>query len=199
VASQPAYWQKVARKNIEPTRQAVQDILDENFSAIRYTLNDYWIDTYLSSANYLSDKNSVINAADRAKAEVIRLWTSQWKAAAENVWNEYKNELTNEGMTLIVLRGEQNKSLRQKTSLEQQTASHEDELEKIATDSQEDLDRCEQFVHFLDEEYLNTLNERLDSAFQERDDCDALLQILSCVALKNQREDLMNLTEKYSG
>ncbi|MFH7099029.1 hypothetical protein ACHWI2_41830, partial [Klebsiella pneumoniae] len=69
---------------------------------------------------------------------------------------------------------------------------------KIATDSQEDLARCEQFVHFLDEEYLNTLNERLDSAFRERDDCDALLQILSCVALKNQREDLMNLTEKYS-
>jgi hypothetical protein len=199
VASQPAYWQKVARRNIEPTRQAVQDILDENFSAIRFTLNDYWIDTYLSSANYLSDKNSVIHAADRAKAEVIRLWTSQWKAAAENVWNEYKSELTNEGMTLDVLRGEQNKSLRKKTSLEQQAASQEDELEKIATDSQDDLARCEQFVHFLDEEYLNTLNERLDSAFQERDDCDALLQILSCVALKNQREDLMNLTEKYSG
>ncbi len=120
------------------------------------------------------------------------------KAAAENVWNEYKSELTNEGMTLDVLREEQNKSLRQKTSLEQQIASLEDELVKIATDSQEDLARCEQFVHFLDEEYLNTLNERLDSAFRERDDCDALLQILSCVALKNQREDLMNLTEKYS-
>ncbi|MEA9395733.1 hypothetical protein [Lelliottia amnigena] len=194
-----AYWQKVARKNIEPTRQAVQDILDEKFSAIRYTLNDYWIDTYLSSANYSSDKNRVIHAADNAKAEVIRLWVSQWKAAAENVWNEYKSELTKEGITLDVLRGEQNKSLRQQTSLEQQTDSHKVQLEKIATDSQEDLARCEQFVHFLDEEYLNTLSERLGSAFQERDDCDALLQILSCVALKNQREDLMNLTEKYSG
>jgi hypothetical protein len=194
-----AYWQKVARKNIEPTRQAVQDILDEKFSAIRYTLNDYWIDTYLSSANYSSDKNSVIHAADNAKAEVIRLWVSQWKAAAENVWNEYKSELTKEGITLDVLRGEQNKSLRQQTSLEQQTDSHKVQLEKIATDSQDDLARCEQFVHFLDEEYLNTLSERLGSAFQERDDCDALLQILSCVALKNQREDLMNLTEKYSG
>lgn len=194
-----AYWQKVARKNIEPTRQAVQDILDEKFSAIRYKLNDYWIDTYLSSANYSSDKNSVIHAADNAKAEVIRLWVSQWKAAAENVWNEYKSELTKEGITLDVLRGEQNKSLRQQTSLEQQTDSHKVQLEKIATDSQDDLARCEQFVHFLDEEYLDTLSERLGSAFQERDDCDALLQILSCVALKNQREDLMNLTEKYSG
>lgn len=48
VASQSTYWKKVARKNVEPTRQSVQDILDENFSAIRYTLNDYWIDTYLS-------------------------------------------------------------------------------------------------------------------------------------------------------
>ncbi|GKW23867.1 hypothetical protein PEC311524_14610 [Pectobacterium carotovorum subsp. carotovorum] len=199
VDNKSAYWQKVARKNIEPTRQAVQDILDEKFSAIRYTLNDYWIDTYLSSANYSSDKNRVIHAADNAKAEVIRLWTSRWKAAAENVWYEYKSELTKEGITLDVLRGEQNKSLRQRTSLEQQTDSHKVQLEKIATDSQEDLARCEQFVHFLDEEYLNTLSERLDSAFQERDDCDALLQILSCVALKNQREDLMNLTEKYSG
>lgn len=199
VENKSAYWQKVARKNIEPTRQAVQDILDEKFSAIRYTLNDYWIDAYLSSANYSSDKNRVIHAADNAKAEVIRLWTSQWKAAAENVWNEYKSELTKEGITLDMLRGEQNKSLRQQTSLEQRTDSHKVQLEKIATDSQEDLARCEQFVHFLDEEYLNTLSERLDSAFQERDDCDALLQILSCVALKNQREDLMNLTEKYSG
>ncbi|MEI7201604.1 MULTISPECIES: hypothetical protein [Pectobacterium] len=199
VDNKSAYWQKVARKNIEPTRQAVQDILDEKFSAIRYTLNDYWIDTYLSSANYSSDKNRVIHAADNAKAEVIRLWTSQWKVAAENVWNEYKSELTKEGITLYVLRGEQNKSLRQRTSLEQQTDSHKVQLEKIAADSQEDLARCEQFVHFLDEEYLNTLSERLDSAFQERDDCDALLQILSCVALKNQREDLMTLTEKYSG
>lgn len=199
VENKSAYWQKVARKNIEPTRQAVQDILDEKFSAIRYTLNDYWIDAYLSSANYSSDKNRVIHAADNAKAEVIRLWTSQWKAAAENVRNEYKSELTKEGITLDMLRGEQNKSLRQQTSLEQRTDSHKVQLEKIATDSQEDLARCEQFVHFLDEEYLNTLSERLDSAFQERDDCDALLQILSCVALKNQREDLMNLTEKYSG
>lgn len=199
VENKSAYWQKVARKNIEPTRQAVQDILDEKFSTIRYTLNDYWIDTYLSSANYSSDKNRVIQAADNAKAEVIRLWTSQWKAAAENVRNEYKSELTTEERTLDVLRGEQNKSLRQRTSLEQQTDSYKVQLEKITMDSQEDLARCEQFVHFLDEEYLNTLSERLDSAFQERDDCDALLQILSCVALKNQREDLMNLTEKYSG
>ncbi|WJV54902.1 hypothetical protein PCO85_05600 [Prodigiosinella aquatilis] len=199
VASQSTYWQKVARKNIEPTRQAVQDILDEKFSAIRYTLNDYWIDAYLSSANYSSDKNSVIHAADNAKAEVIRLWTSQWMAAAENVRNEYKSELTKEGMTLDVLRVEQNKSLRRQTALEQQIASYKDDLKKIDADSKEDLARCKRFVHFLDEEYLNTLNERLDSAFQERDDCDALLQILSCVALKNQREDLMNLTEKYSG
>lgn len=120
-------------------------------------------------------------------------------AAAEDVHNEYKSELTKEGMTLDVLRVEQNKSLRQQTSLEQQTASREDELKKIAVESQEDLARCDQFVHFLDEEYLNTLNTRLDSALQERDNCNALLQILSCVALKNQREDLMNLTEKHSG
>lgn len=199
VENKTTYWQKVARKIIEPTRQAVQDILDGNFSAIRYTLNDYWIDTYFSSANYSSDKNSVIHAADNAKVEVIRLWTSKWIAAAENVHNEYKSELTKERMALDELRVEQNKSLQRQASLEQQTDSRENELKKIATDSQEDLARCEQFVHFLDEEYLNTLNERLDSAFQERDDCDALLQILSCVALKNQREDLMNLTEKYSG
>ncbi|WP_429169206.1 hypothetical protein [Aeromonas rivipollensis] len=199
VGNNTTYWQKVARKNVEPTRQSVQDILDENFSSIRYTLNDYWIDTYLSSSNYSSDKNSVIHAADNAKEEVIRLWTSQWMAAAEDVHNEYKSELTKEGMTLDVLRVEHNKSLRQQTSLEQQTASREDELKKIAVESQEDLARCEQFVHFLDEEYLNTLNTCLDSAFQERDNCNALLQILSCVALKNQREDLMNLTEKHSG
>ncbi|HHN8402757.1 hypothetical protein [Morganella morganii] len=199
VASQSTYWRKVARKNIEPTRQEVQDILDEKFSAIRYTLNDYWIDTYFSSANYSSDKNSVIHAADNAKAEVIRLWISQWMSAVKNVLNEYKSELTKEGMTLDVLRVEQNKSLRRQSSLEQQIASHKDDLKKIATDSKEDLARCKRFVHYLDEEYLNTLKERLDSAFQERDDCDALLQILSCVALKNQREDLMNLTEKDSG
>lgn len=177
----------------------MQDIIDENFSAIRYTLNDYLINPYLSSENYLSDKKRVIHAADNAKVEVIRLWTSQWMAAADNIHNEYQNELTKEGMTLNVLRVEQNKSLRQQTSLEQKTASREDELKKIAVESQEDLVRCEQFVHFLDEEYLNTLNTCMDSAFQERDNCDALLQILSCIALKNQREDLMNLTEKHSG
>lgn len=199
VENKTTYWQKVARKIVEPTRQAVQDILNENFSAIRYTLNDYWIDTYFSSANYSSDKNSVIHAADNAKVEVIRLWTSKWMAAAENVHNEYKSELTKERMTLDELRVEQNKSLQRQASLEQQTDSREDELKKIAVESQEDLARCEKFVHFLDEEYLNTLNTHLDSAFQEDDNCDALLQILSCVALKNQREDLINLTEKYSG
>ncbi|EPZ2438608.1 hypothetical protein AB7185_15295 [Providencia rettgeri] len=199
IASQSTYWRKVARKNIEPTRQEVQDILDEKFNAIRYTLDDYWIDAYLSSANYLSDKNSVIYAADNAKAEVIRLWTSQWMAAAENVRNEYKSELSKERMTLDVLRVEQNKSLRRQTSLEQQIVSHKDDLKKIAAASKEDLARCKQFVHFLDKEYLNTLSARLDSVFQEQDNCDALLQVLSCVALKNQREDLMNLTEKYSG
>lgn len=199
VASQSTYWQKVSRKNIEPTRQAVQDILDENFSAIRYTLNDYWFDTYFKSANYSSDKNSVIHAANDAKEEVIRLWASQWMSAAENVHNEYRSKLTKEKRTFYVLREEQNKSLRQQIALEQQTASCEDKLKKIAVESQEDLTRCKQFVHFLDEEYLNTLSARLDSVFQEQDNCDALLQVLSCVALKNQREDLMNLTEKYSG
>ncbi|AKH89817.2 P-loop NTPase family protein [Edwardsiella tarda] len=199
VGNKTTYWRNVARKSVEPTRQAVQDILDENFRAIRCTLNDYWIDTYFSSANYSSDKNSVIHAADNAKMEVIRLWTSQWMVAAENVHNEYRSELTKEGVILDVLRVEQNKSLRQQTSLKQLTTSREDELKKIAVESQEDLARCEQFVHFLDEEYLNTLNTCLDSAFQESDNCDSLLQILSCVALKNQREDLMNLTEKHSG
>lgn len=199
VGNKTTYWQKVARKDVEPTRQAVQDILDENFSAIRSTLNAYVIAPYFIPANYSSDKNSVIHAADNAKVEVIRLWTSQLMAAAESVHNEYKSELTKERMTLDVLRVEQSKSLRQQTSLEQQTASCKDDLKKIAVESQEDLARCEQFVHFLDEEYLDTLNTRLDSAFQERDNCDALLQILSCIALKNQREGLMNLTEKYSG
>ncbi|EIU9996761.1 hypothetical protein [Escherichia coli] len=199
VKNKTVYWQKVARNKVEPTRQAVQDILDENFSAIRYRLNDYWIDTYLSSANYLSDKNSVIHAADNAKVEVIQLWTSQWMAAAENVHNQYKSELTKDGVILEELRVEQNKSLQKQISLKQQAVSCEDELKRIAVESQEDLVRCEQFVHFLDEEYLKTLSTRLDSVFQERDDCDALLQVFSCVALKNQREDLMNLTEKYSG
>ncbi|MCE9980742.1 MULTISPECIES: hypothetical protein [Enterobacteriaceae] len=199
VENKTIYWQKVARKNVEPTRQAVQDILDENFSAIRYRLNDYWFDAYLSSSNYSSDTNRVIHAAENAKVEVIRLWTSQWMAAAENVHNQYKSELAKEGRILDELRVEQNKSLLQQTSLKQQAVSREDELKKIAVESQEDLVRCEQFVHFLDEEYLKTLNTRLDSAFQERDNCDALLQVLSCVALKNQREDLINLTEKYSG
>lgn len=57
----------------------------------------------------------------------------------DNIHNEYQNELTKEGMTLNVLRVEQNKSLRQQTSLEQKTASREDELKKIAVESQEDL------------------------------------------------------------
>ncbi|ENX9934505.1 hypothetical protein ACFU94_004507, partial [Escherichia coli] len=134
-----------------------------------------------------------------AKVEVIQLWTSQWMAAAENVHNQYKSELTKDGVILEELRVEQNKSLQKQISLKQQAVSCEDELKRIAVESQEDLVRCEQFVHFLDEEYLKTLSTRLDSVFQERDDCDALLQVFSCVALKNQREDLMNLTEKYSG
>ena len=59
--------------------------------------------------------------------------------------------------------------------------------------TKEDLQRCDQFDIFLDEEYAATLHQKMETIFTTDDDCSALLQLLSCVELKYQREEFMQL------
>lgn len=190
------YWSLVSKYITEPDKNKIRDILDNEFGPIRVQLDDYWIDTYLLSENYKKDFHSVLTAAEQAQNQLVRLWTEIWIQASNRVKTDYQNQHYQARLNLDLYLIERKKSDEQVMQIEAEKLTNRAELEHIERSTQEDLERCNRFVHFLDEEYLATLNKGLHRALDHNDDCDALLQLLSCVELKNSREELMEFAKK---
>ncbi|KRP83170.1 hypothetical protein [Pseudomonas lactis] len=189
------YWEGVRRLVNEPGLRMIEDIIDDAFSSIRYTLADYTFDTYLFSSNYQEDLRKVHSAGSEARNELVRLWKKRWLGALTVLDQEFKRDIKALETSLELQRHEQMLLIKQRERVEHETALKHGELKRIAQTSQQDLDRCERFVHLLDEEYLAELSQRMSLAMNEQDDCDALLQLLACTQLSNQRVELMRLSQ----
>lgn len=190
-----AYWEGVRRLLNEPGLRMIEDIIDDAFSSIRYKLADYTFDTYLFSSNYQEDLRKVHSAGSEARHELVRLWKKRWLGALTVLDQDFKRDIKALEASLELQRHEQMLLIKQCERIEHETALKHGELKRIAQNSQQDLERCKRFTHLLDEEYLAELGQRMSLAMNEEDDCDALLQLLACMQLSNQRVELMRLSQ----
>lgn len=190
-----AYWEGVRRLVNEPGSGVIEDIIEDSFSSIRYILADYTFDTYLFSSNYQEDLRKVHNAGNEALHELVRLWKKRWLGALTVLDQEFKRDMKALEASIELQRHEQMLLIKERERVEHETALKHGELKRIAQNSQQDLDRCKRFTHLLDEEYLAELRQRMSLAMNEQDDCDALLQLLACMQLSNQRVELMRLSQ----
>lgn len=193
-----SYWAEVSKCVLEPESDAICDVIDDAFGPIRAKLAGYKFDTYIFSSNYQVDKDSVRYAGKNSEINLTLLWKSAWMAAKEQVDSELKIEHRNETLSLEILQAERERSVEQQAVLQREIKAKEAELVRIVSASQEDLERCDRFVHLLDEEYLDALTKRMDMAMQDDDRCESLLGLLSCVELRDQREQLMDLNKQGS-
>ena len=191
------YWVQIRRKLGVAKSRFVRDLLDDEFNSIRSTLSGYWIDTYLSSDNYRKDLRLVHDAGKAAQEALAAHWMNAWLSALGIVHDGYlKNQraIQNE---LAVQTDARDKSRQQQIRTEEELCTLHVELEHVEQRAAEDLARCERFEHLLDEEYLSELSERMATAQDTtNNDCDALMQLLSCVELTHHRQELMQLNKQ---
>ena len=187
------YWIQV-RKNVdELNSDTVRNILDNAFAPIRSTLAGYYIDKYFFDDSYNKDYASVFEAGEAAEKKLRLAWQEAWLTALKKVDKEHKEEQKAARTELSISTEERSRSVAQMELMTKEISANEAERQRIVRTSKEDLERCERFVHLLDEEYLEELRGRMNTVYDTDDECESLLQLFWCVELKNQREELMEL------
>lgn len=197
-AGSSAYWAKVKMRFVEPEISTIESILDDSFGSIRATLNEYWFDRYLSSSNFAIDLNSVRSAGEKAKEKILKQFKDGWIMAMVQVDKQIREKHYAAEFDQLIFTEERDKTLKLQNTIKQEKAQGQIEREKIYQNWEQDLERCDKFVHLLDEEYLAALNDKLNIAVPADDACDALLHIISFEEMRKQREDLMSMNAKKS-
>ena len=191
------YWVQIRRELDGPKSRFLHDLLDDEFNSINSTLSGYWIDTYLSSDNYQKDLGLVHDAGKAAQEALAAHWMNAWLSALGIVHDGYLQDQRAIQNELAVQTDERDKSRQQRIRIEEELCTLHVQLEHVEQRAAEDLARCERFEHLLDEEYLSELSERMATAQDTtNNDCDALMQLLSCVELTHHRQELMQLNKQ---
>lgn len=193
-----AYWTKIQMRFVKPEMSTIEPILDDAFGSIRATLNDYWFDRYLSSSNFAIDLKGVCSAGETAKEKILTRIEDAWITALTQVDKQLREKHCAAEFDRLTFSEERDKVLKLQSAIEKEKSQGQIELEKIHHNSEQDLERCDRFVHLLDEEYLAALDDKLNIAVLTDDACDALLHIISFEEMRKQREDLINMNANKS-
>ncbi|MFV1943846.1 dynamin family protein [Pseudomonas luteola] len=188
-----AYWRYVRNALEVPEPDDIEKVLDDAFGPIRSKLDDYWIDTYLSSSNYRADRDSVRQAGHEALAGLARLWQDQWLAALNRADIAFHQRREQARVKLDVDNEEEYAAHARHRELELAVEAYNAKRKDSELSCKEDLERCERFVSLLDQEYAAALDERYAAAMREKNDSDSLLQLFSCVAMSYQYQELLTL------
>lgn len=188
-----SYWRKVQREFQEPDPEFIQNLIDDELSSVRAKLDSYWFDKYFSTSSYESDKADVLRAGREAEKKLTQLWRTAWILSLQEVDQQLRKRKMAFEFQVAIHKNEKQNSIKTLSALQESLASLKKEQIRIEYNTQEDLQRCEQLDQLLDEEYFIALNRKMDEIFTINDDCDSLLQLLHCVELKYQREELIKL------
>jgi hypothetical protein len=193
------YWRQVRKILKEPDQRAIDETLDDEFGPVRRRLDDYWFDTYLSSDNYQVDRARVRRAGVEARTSLAALWQRQWQAALADTERAFRQDIQR-AQAETSMREEEFRQARARHDLiEQDIVDQSDKRKRIVLDSKEDLERCERFIGLLEQEYSTALDEQYAAALAERDPCDALLGLFSCVALSQQYHEFLAFNQRATG
>ena len=191
------YWVQIRKRLGVAESRFVRDLLDDEFGSIRSTLSGYLMDPYVISKNYQKDLRLVHAAGKAAQEALAAHWMNAWLSALGIVHDGYLKDQRAIQNELAVQTDERDKSRQQQIRIEEELCTLLVELDHVEQRAAEDLARCERFEHLLDEEYLSELSERMATAQDTtNNDCDALMQLLSCVELTHHRQELMQLNKQ---
>ena len=191
------YWVQIRKRLGVAESRFVRDLLDDEFGSIRSTLSGYLMDPYVISKNYQKDLRLVHAAGKAAQEALAAHWMNAWLSALGIVHDGYLQDQRAIQNELAVQTDERDKSRQQQIRIEEELCTLHVQLEHVEQRAAEDLARCERFEHLLDEEYLSELSERMATAQDTtNNDCDALMQLLSCVELTHHRQELMQLNKQ---
>lgn len=191
-----SYWRRVRSALQPPQKRMVERAMDEEFAPVWQKLNDYWFDTYLSSSNYQADRREVLEACASASAKLTALWRRQWHRALAETDQAFHREFVQ-----LQAESEQHREAfaqagGRQADIEKEIVEHRARRVRIVQDSKEDLERCERFIGLLKEEYGAALDRKYTTALAQPDPADALLGLLSCIALGQQYQEFLALNQR---
>lgn len=189
----PNFWRQVRKQFNEPSARAIDSALEAAFGQVRGVLNGYWFDTYLSSDNYQKDRKHVRAAGTEALELLASLWKNQWLEALMDTDRAFTKATSAAHAQADAHKQEAEHALQRHRVITQAIAENAAELERIAQDSKDDLERCERYVGLLKDEYGTELCHRYTTALADVEPVDSLLGLLSCVALRHQYAELMQV------
>ncbi|MBN6717187.1 hypothetical protein [Pseudomonas capsici] len=190
-----SFWRQVRKQFNEPPTRAIDSALEAAFGWVRGVLSDYWFDTYLSSDNYQKDRGRVREAGANALELLVDLWKNQWLEALVGTERAFIEAARVAQAQAAAHKQEAEHALQRHRLITQAIDENATELERIAQDSKDDLERCERYVGLLKEEYGTELCHRYTKALAEVEPVDALMGLLSCVALRLQYAEFMQVCE----
>jgi len=190
-----SYWIQIRNSVIAVEDETILKILDEVFSSITSTLEGYYISKYFLDDNYKKDYTAVCRAGEVAKERIEECWKAAWINALKAINKKHKELLKKFTDEHSINMHERDILCIDLKEVEQQILNNEKKLTRITQESKDDLERCDQFIHLLNESYLEEIKNRMDSIYKNKDDCDAVLQLLSLTELASQRKELMELSK----
>lgn len=190
------YWRYVRNALQAPQEQVMQDILNSEFGPVWRKLNDYWIDTYLSSSNYQEDRALVRIAGEEARFRLVALWQQRWLEALGRYDWVFRQELKHLEAEAALHEDEFYQARARHEAIKMQIDEQRAKRIRIVQNYREDLERCERFIGLLEQEYSAALDQQYASALAQHDPVDALLGLFSCVALSQQYHEFLALNQR---
>lgn len=190
-----SYWIKV-KNNVNSTdSRVIQEILDKKFSKILDTLQGYIFGTYIFDDNYRRDYEAICRSGEAAKEEIQAYWKNAWikslKATNKKYEDSHKKAITENSINAQEY--DNLSAISEKIS--EEISSRKKSIEIISRESEDDLKRCERFVDLLNESYLDEIKNKMDSIYNNNDDCESLLQLFYSAELIDQRNNLMEISK----
>ncbi|MBB1419224.1 hypothetical protein H5187_18400 [Pseudoalteromonas sp. SG44-1] len=190
------YWRAVEKVFVEPNYSVIEDEVRSIFGQIEKDLDKYFIKKYLSSKNYLHDKNKVETARSKSEKFILSQWRKSWIKAIETL-NSKLNLKKSQLETSILINEEEQKKLQKeshgKNILLNKLENSAKDIEKLM---REDIKKFESFINILKQEYQASVAEKIDAFLNEGDECDAFMQLVSFCELSSQRNSLELLHAK---
>lgn len=190
-----SFWAAVRKRLSSPDPWLISEIVYDAFAEIRQQLDGYFIDRYLFASNYEKDKEAVISAHSAALKAVLQLWLASWKDALRATKLDKEKTLKQLNLQLQGLLKQRSQTTKLLVANRAGLSQHRQALINLELTMREDLERCQQYLRFLDEEYLAQLQQTLDQIAGTANDVDALSIALGSLTLVQQRTSLMEMSK----
>ena len=189
------YWRFVRNALEAPQQPKVQAILDRVFGPVWQRLNDYWFDTYLSSSTYQEDRELVRFAGRAARRVLVELWQEQWLKAIAYSEQAFRQDLKHLKAETALQEDAASQAQVRYEAIKKQIVVQRAKRIRIARDAREDLERCKRFTSLLEQEYGAAFDQQYATALGQQEAVDALLGMLSCIALSQQYQEFQTLNQ----